>query len=225
MKIYSCSEQGPRDYQQDSFYIDSKTGIFFVADGLGGHFAGDLASKEVVDVFKAHDFSLPEITMDEHIQSCLLEAHQNMSSHKDNRGTTVTLALVNSENKTISIYNSGDSRAYLVRKDDAIRLTVDNAGMRGLTAALGCWPNDIFRVSKSYVEYEEGDVLVLTTDGIHDYLQKYDDATKIYTVTSSIINRVINDAVKDDASDPAKELVELALKTTRDNCTAVVVCL
>jgi protein phosphatase len=133
-----------RKTNEDSYHIDPERGLFIVADGMGGHVAGEVASKLAVDTIQ--DFMRisdddSEITwpfeFDENlsagqnrIQAAIKLANreivQHMQAKEDTRGmgTTVVTAVVADD--ACYIGHVGDSRAYLIRDHKIRQLTRDH---------------------------------------------------------------------------------------------------
>lgn len=119
---------------EDSFFLDQEIGFFGVADGMGGHLAGEVASRmavetaqETMSAFSSKggtprylDDSLSEEARQ--LASCILEANNAVygksqgSVTKRGMGTTLTLVLCTK--MTLVVANVGDSPAYLVRKNN-----------------------------------------------------------------------------------------------------------
>ena len=124
---FHASDRGrQRQGNEDNFFVRSP--LFVVADGMGGAQAGEVASQMAVDSF---DQGLPDGTPAEGLTQ-LVEAanraiHERSQSdaQRAGMGTTVTAAYVGEEDVTIA--HVGDSRAYLLRDGDLIRLTRDHS--------------------------------------------------------------------------------------------------
>ena len=112
-----------RGTNQDSILVDKSLGLFVVADGMGGHRGGEVASTMAVD-------TVYEMTQTENerpngfssVSSFLVRAYDEASARiyhtssfekpeLEGMGTTLVLGLI--QNNTIYIANVGDSRAYL----------------------------------------------------------------------------------------------------------------
>ncbi len=124
---FHASDRGrQRQGNEDNFFVRSP--LFVVADGMGGAQAGEVASQMAVDSF---DQGLPDGTPAEGLTQ-LVEAanraiHERSQSdaQRAGMGTTVTAAYVGEDDVTIA--HVGDSRAYLLRDGDLIRLTRDHS--------------------------------------------------------------------------------------------------
>lgn len=137
-----------REHNEDSFCILSKHRLFVVADGMGGHRAGDIASRMAIAEMKAF-FDAPsfdadgargssagrsELTPDQsRLVSAVKLANQRIfQASVRNRsvqgmGTTVVGALFNRGERKIHIAHVGDSRAYRVREGGITQLTRDHS--------------------------------------------------------------------------------------------------
>ena len=127
MKIFSMTDVGrKREINQDYvFATDEPLGVLpnllVVADGMGGHKAGDFASKYTVEVLEEE----LKHTLKEGPEEVLLDAVQT-ANHKlieaagkdiklEGMGTTLVVATV--IDHTLYFVNVGDSRLYLINKD------------------------------------------------------------------------------------------------------------
>ena len=107
-------------------------GLYIVADGMGGHQDGEIASNAAIRVFAgnvvrkftSYLFGLPPQMIDESLQEIMLgamnEAHYTIQRQVPGSGTTLTAALVLGQQMTIA--HVGDSRAYLLYPDGRLDL-------------------------------------------------------------------------------------------------------
>jgi protein phosphatase len=115
-----------RQGNEDSYFVRSP--LFVVADGMGGAQAGEVASQMAVESF---DRGLPDGTPAEGLARIVEEANRRIhersqsDAQRAGMGTTVTAAYVGEGEVTIA--HVGDSRAYLLRDGDLIRLTRDHS--------------------------------------------------------------------------------------------------
>jgi serine/threonine protein phosphatase PrpC len=123
-----------RDVNEDAFFVDER--CLAVADGMGGHQAGEVASKMAIDQLSALD-KLP--SSDDEWRALMLDINRVVlvASRFDRRrrgmGTTLTLAaLVGNE---LVVAHAGDSRAYLVREGQIKQLTEDHSLVQTLVSA------------------------------------------------------------------------------------------
>ncbi|MDQ4145938.1 MAG: Stp1/IreP family PP2C-type Ser/Thr phosphatase, partial [Actinomycetota bacterium] len=218
-----------REGNEDSFLVDEP--LFVVADGMGGHLAGDVASSTAVDVIlnksataSAED---PETLADliRSANSAIWDkAHANPTLR--GMGTTCTLVLLH-ENRA-HIAHVGDSRAYLLRDGRLQQITEDHTLVARMvkegrlqpeeaehhpqrsiiTRALGV--DAEVEVDLDSLEVQPGDRLMLCSDGL----------------SSMIDHDSIATALKEQAApqDAADELIKRANDAGgEDNITVVVI--
>jgi len=121
-------------------------GLFVVADGMGGHSAGDVASRLTVETIEQHAVAevLPPTTgngslpdPNEWLVTTTLAANQQVHDQRKaagtDMGTTLVMALVVGDMATIA--NVGDSRAYLLTQNKITQITTDHSLVERLVAA------------------------------------------------------------------------------------------
>ncbi|WP_105103998.1 PP2C family protein-serine/threonine phosphatase [Microbulbifer pacificus] len=97
-----------RDQNEDAFWGDESRGIWVVADGLGGHQAGEIASQTVVEEIQRSSAT------DRHYEQALRRAHALLVGEETSSAAMGTTAVVVAEDGNyFHIYWVGDSRAYL----------------------------------------------------------------------------------------------------------------
>jgi serine/threonine protein phosphatase PrpC len=131
-----------RDHNEDSLFTlttnlvsGDKTihfGLYMIADGMGGHENGEIASSVAVDTLSSHVINslyLPlvltpgkksEMSIQEIMQSGVILAHQKIKKEALGSGTTLSSALILGNQLTIA--HVGDSRAYLINSDGNLQL-------------------------------------------------------------------------------------------------------
>ncbi len=142
-----------RELNEDSLFTLSTTiaghssnapfGLFIIADGMGGHQYGEIASNTALRVIsgyilkKFHNslFNIPSMPVEESLQevmsAAIMEAQRVILNEAPGSGTTVTAALVLGQQLTIG--HVGDSRAYLLYNDQRIdAITRDHSLVRRL---------------------------------------------------------------------------------------------
>jgi PPM family protein phosphatase len=192
MLMVGGSHQGlVRSRNEDSFWFDNKKNIAVIADGLGGHQRGDLASQMVVDYIKenADLFSgTNDVTdfMRQLILNINTEVMNKAYSEPSLYGMSSTVACLYYIDDTVYIANVGDSRVYLIVDNKIWQLTIDhNIGTslqrkliskdkipntvsdKALTNVVGsksCMPDVFtFKVNKNYL-------FLAATDGVFNML-------------------------------------------------------
>ncbi len=170
---------------------------FIIADGMGGHNSGEVASKTAVDFIANYITNNPEIFADETtvtasikevIEKANLEVYNSANIDRSNLGMGTTLILAVPCGNKLYIGHIGDSRVYLVRNNEIIRITTDHSFVEELvksgtlsreeaenhpqkniiTRALGC-AEDI-KVDIINCNIYEKDIFVLCTDGLTNML-------------------------------------------------------
>jgi serine/threonine protein phosphatase PrpC len=121
-----------RRNNQDSVLVTDT--VFAVADGMGGHVAGEVASKVAVDALRAELGTHPDATPDDllaavHAANDAVYAQSQDDANLRGMGTTLTVAaLVEADGEDrIAIANVGDSRAYVFAEGDLTQLTEDHS--------------------------------------------------------------------------------------------------
>jgi protein phosphatase len=123
-----------RAANEDSYVIDDETGVLAVADGMGGHQAGEVASATAIAALQS---GLKEgRPIDEAIVDANTVVIERASSDPELRGmgTTLTAAVVDDDH-VLLIGPVGDSRAYVLRDGEFEQLTVDHSVVAELIAA------------------------------------------------------------------------------------------
>lgn len=126
-----------RSRNEDSFCIIQKRNIYIVADGMGGHKAGNVASKEAVDILAQYllDHKLYTLVNQEAIRHTMIAGfiHTNgkimaMAAEKEQlRGMGCTLITCFIDNDHIHLCHVGDVRGYLAKADSFRQLTNDHS--------------------------------------------------------------------------------------------------
>jgi protein phosphatase len=134
-----------RKLNEDNFLVDTETQLYAVCDGMGGHNAGEVASKmaiETLGAFIQKSHKEKEITWPygldvnlsfdgNRLKTAIKLANKRVYKAADNRedytgmGTTVVAMLASG--KTMTIGSAGDSRCYLLREGQLSQLTRDDS--------------------------------------------------------------------------------------------------
>ena len=140
MFICACSDVGKvREINQDAyFYIeDELLPIFIIADGMGGHKAGEVASNTAISTIVSHyeenkqKMIEKEVCVPEFINKSIELANEKLIEESEGdeelkgMGTTITMCIV--LETELYIGHVGDSRAYLLRDEKLTQLTQDHS--------------------------------------------------------------------------------------------------
>ena len=123
-----------RSNNQDSAYAGSH--LLVVADGMGGHAGGDVASSVAIGRLAALDSETPASDIVATLEESVLEANQEILRRARDEpqlrglGTTIT-ALLRAEGR-FALANIGDSRAYLLRDEETVQITKDHTFVQRL---------------------------------------------------------------------------------------------
>ena len=123
-----------RSNNQDSGYAGSH--LLVVADGMGGHAGGDVASSVAIGHLARLDSETPARDIVATLEESVLEANQEILRRARDEpqlrglGTTIT-ALLRAEGK-FALAHIGDSRAYLLRDDETVQITKDHTFVQRL---------------------------------------------------------------------------------------------
>jgi PPM family protein phosphatase len=200
-----------RQGNEDNFFV--RAPLFVVADGMGGAQAGEVASEIAVRSFDEDlpNGSLPE-ALTKVIQGANRRIHDKARSDESmhGMGTTTTAAYVDDDEVVIA--HVGDSRAYLLRDGDLIRLTKDHSLVgelvaRGklteeqaeqhpqrsvITRALG--PEADVQVDVDIFPAKAGDLFLLCSDGLTSMVHEpklrplFDEADSLETLGKRLID-------------------------------------
>lgn len=232
--VAGCTDTGlVRRRNEDCLYVGRS--LYAVADGLGGHTAGDIASATVIDVVQTHDRQVPPTDLPTVLGRAVWEAN-NALRHKIAAepalaGMATTLVAMLWSETTAVIANVGDSRAYLLRGNGGYRqdrpsaltqitedhtyghLVADAPDVPDLPARLARFLDgraDGRSPDLTRRDIRSGDRFLLCSDGL----------------TAVVPHRLIHDAVSERAtpSEAADRLVTLATDHGGpDNITVIVI--
>jgi PPM family protein phosphatase len=227
-----------RSLNEDRFVLLPEFNVFVVADGMGGHQSGEVASRmaagTVASYFRAHSEQAPELGLSDKLRAAVREANTRIFSRGDDSrshrgmGTTVVAAAFCPKDATMHVVHAGDSRAYLFRGESVKQLTRDHSLLSDallerpeltesdlaylpknvITRALGIAP--VVDLDVCACPAEVGDVFLLCSDGL----------------TGLVEDASIGEIVRGTASltEACSRLIEAANRNGgRDNITAVLV--
>jgi len=187
-----------RSINQDSLYVDTDLGLFIVADGMGGHNAGEVASGIAVEVIarSVREGLKAGKVGEDLIREAIAKANETILEKSLNNpaweemGTTALAALV--IDHQVIIGHAGDSRAYRIRRGEIRQLTDDHTFVfewlkeglitkeearthsqrHGLTEALGV--TEELEGEVAVWPWEDNLCLLLCSDGLTDMLDDHE---------------------------------------------------
>jgi protein phosphatase len=203
-----------RENNEDSFLIlepENNHHILAVADGMGGHNAGEVASSIAIDSIKDYTFNFNENILGQ-IKSVITKANKKIFAHskKDDQlkdmGTTLTLGII--INNKLYFGHVGDSRIYLY--DEILKqITTDHSLVNDLVKNKSIEPDEAFdhpqkniitqalgvdkdlEIQSNSLDIKNNDIIMLCTDGLTDMIrfkkiekvfQEYDNEKKIVEI-------------------------------------------
>jgi protein phosphatase len=210
--------------------------LFVVCDGLGGHAAGEVASRSAVEAalasWTAPNPAPPPQAMRAAARAANLAVFDAALERKQ-RGMAATLTALTLAGREAVIAHVGDSRCYLVRRGSCTQLTADHSrvgemlrmgllspeqaakhpGRSQLMRVVGTEPTVQVDIVKAGTE--AGDVFVLCSDGLWDLVASHEIAARASAVGTPRVPTVV---------DAAEQLVDLAIVAgAPDNVTVIVV--
>ena len=173
-----------RDVNEDAFLALTERGLFCVADGMGGHADGQLASLSVARILErmVGTGSLEERVAT--VERSLRRINTALRNEAAKGGLTAIIgatvvALVLDTDYAVCIW-AGDSRCYLLRDGHLFQMTRDHGALQApdqrrtnvVTRAIGS--GETLDLDRVVVEVEAGDSFLLCSDGVSDYLSADD---------------------------------------------------
>lgn len=212
---WSATDTGKkRQLNEDSLLAKPESCLWAVADGMGGHEAGDVASQLITNSLNQLELKGSLDARIHAVKHCLQQvnnklqqyARQHFEHHIVGSTVVVLICLAN----YCAVVWAGDSRLYRLRSGVLQQLTQDHSASFGrgmITKAIGA--TESLEVDCSLFQIKEGDVFLLSSDGL--------DKEVSFTEIQSIMNSC-------EHQDIAKTLIDKTLEYgARDNVTVVVV--
>lgn len=232
MRFKAVSHKGKiRDKNEDNYYVNQELNFFMVADGMGGHAAGEVASDIAVSLAAEFDFNLSEPI--ESLKKLINNINQEIITKSQKNpdysgmGTTAAAALV--KDRQLYYANLGDSRIYLfdhqsgelkkISRDHSLvaellrkgKITeaeaFDYPRKNVVTQALGL--EQELDIDTGQLDLEADNLILFCTDGLTDMIRK------------NRIAEILNDAA--DLEELAEKLLAEALANGgSDNITFII---
>ncbi len=189
-----------RTMNQDSMYcnnnpIGSFQNLFIVADGMGGHRAGDYASKlcvnSMAESVKNNSHNTPVTVFDEAVLAANKAVYEAATQNAEYEGMGTTVVAGTVQDNTLYVANIGDSRLYIIR-DSIEQITSDHSLVEEMvkngnitesearihpkkniiTRALGI--DEHVRADYFEVNVEKSDIILMCSDGLTNMIEDED---------------------------------------------------
>jgi serine/threonine protein phosphatase Stp1 len=220
-----------RTHNQDCYVDRPQIGLWAVADGAGGHTAGDVAARRIADTLEAMAVDHPGCASLVQVRLAIAQAHAALRQEAAQRGPGVVMAstvlVLLAQDQDFCCLWAGDSRAYLLRGGMLRQVTRDHSLVQELLEAGTIGPDEVENHPRANVitravgvETEEialdtagdrllpGDRFLLCSDGLSKTLPAHELARVLGSTDGA----------------PAQALIDAALAMhASDNVTAVVV--
>jgi serine/threonine protein phosphatase PrpC len=179
----------------DENIIREKGYLLVVADGMGGHQAGEVASKMATEIISQEYFKKGNGNIEKNLAKAVELANKKIydmaSSNAAYHGMGTTCTAIVVVEKNIYYAHVGDSRAYILKNNSITRITEDHTYVQELvkkgeitaaeaethpkrnilTNAMGTKPSLRIDTGKFASPFEKNDTLLLCSDGLYDYLK------------------------------------------------------
>lgn len=220
-----------RKNNQDCGYIpEGDFGFVAVADGMGGHNSGEIASKMAIDTVVKKLSQTERIdlnTLYASIDGANREILEYARGHRESEGMGTTFTCAYTLEDKLLVSHAGDSRAYLFSDHKLTQITSDHSYVAQLIRAgvitpeegkrhvqrniiTNCLGIEEFTADTIEVQWKKGDILLLCSDGLHGLVCDED------------IAKVLDS--EDCLSDMCDSLVSMALKAGGTDNITVVLC-
>ncbi len=125
-----------RGRNEDSYLASPEVGIWAVADGMGGHQAGDVASQTVIASLRSIEPQASAANLLAHCEEGIANANRQLKQLSHDRGVVIgaTVAALLVFDGYYACVWSGDSRIYLVRSGEIVQLSRDHTEIQDLLA-------------------------------------------------------------------------------------------
>lgn len=224
----STHQGNVRSLNEDSILSKPESGLWVVADGMGGHSAGDVASQLIVADLEAipHQNTLSEMV--DAVDDALLKTNLKLRAHSQNHlnGVTIgsTVVCLVLREKTGAVLWVGDSRLYRFREGELEQLTRDHSEVQAridsgvlsaeqaeksnikniLSRAVGAF--DELAIDVNAFTVQVGDLFLLCSDGLYNEL---DDSELQNILQTSNLEKLPADLMRAGLSRKAKDNISL----------------
>lgn len=236
MKMYAETHPGKvRDHNEDAFLCEADLDFAIIADGMGGHAAGEVAAEITIDT--ARELANEKASL----RAIMLESHQRIlahaEAHEESRGMGCAAVAAQVTATEVTICWVGDARAYLFNPEDGLKpLSRDHSYVQWLLAngqisehqarihpdrnlvmqCLGIKPP---QPEVNTVPWRYGDIVLLCSDGLSDEVEDADieallkKADNLEQGVADLMQAAIDSGGKDNIT---TALIENTVKPVRE---------
>lgn len=245
--IYSCASDIGRVRKNNEDYCKGEiiktnsgdVGIFALADGMGGHKKGEVASKLAVEnimCFLKENLLQNETIKIDYIDDIIKQAYNNVNSiiyeksiideEYSGMGTTLTTAILYKNN--LYVANVGDSRCYLLNKDGFEKITIDHSVVEQLVKAKIITEQEAKKhPGRNHITRAIGTEEIVIVDIFKHTIDRGD---KILLSSDGLTGFVENETIKeiiqqsDEIVELTKQLIDVANEVSgRDNISVILI--
>ena len=232
-----------RKANQDSIFLNPYKKIFIVADGMGGHKGGDIASALAVKAAPEFILASPQKEIEELLLEAIIHTNKTIKEKSgENKlweGMGTTFCMLAFKGPNLYILNVGDSRAYLIHEKKLYQMTRDhtlvyeklNMGLYTREQAKADPQKNILtrtvgfedKVDPEIFTYksQKNDLFLICSDGLSSYVS---DGDILFLINKHIPNT--ETATEEDLLNTAKALVAQAnANGGADNISVILVCI
>jgi protein phosphatase len=217
-----------RQRNEDSHLARPELGIWAVADGMGGHANGDVASQTLIRALAAIGQTASAAALLDLLEASIARVNGRLRELGHQRGDIIgtTLAVLLARDGHYACIWSGDSRVYLIRDGEIVQLSRDHtevedllaegsitdeearnwAGRNGITRAIGVYDEPELEMTSGPLS--PGDAFVICSDGLTNHVRK---------------DEILGSVAANRAQPACDELIALTLERgALDNVTVIV---
>lgn len=219
-----------REVNEDSLLASPETGLWLVADGMGGHAAGDFASQTIVKDMCSVGMAGSLADFEARVMDRLTRANRHILDHaaeldRGTIGATVVALLVHG--RDYACIWSGDSRAYLLRNDHLVQQSRDHTEVRALLdagsitqAEADHWPRrNVITRAIGVTDAPECDIVEGALESDDRFLLCSDGLTE--HLTDEDIMQFMRSGTPQEACD--RMIAETLSRGAKDNVTVVMI--
>ena len=238
MLFYAITDKGKvRGSNQDYvFAADTDTGalknLFVVADGMGGHLAGEVASEQAVKIFlseiRKKEKKEPVPILESAFSAANKSVYELSMSDPDKQGMGTTMVAATFYDGHLYVANVGDSRLYVSKDKVLTQVTRDHSVVQELLTSGTVTPDSDIALSKKHVITRAVGAEENVRVDVFDV--PFDDVDQVLMCTDGLSNMVGDDKIgevlasDDKVKQKAERLLSMALENGgRDNVTVLLI--